>query len=78
MIVSFTDVVETWSMCARIRSGPAKVDSSVLVEAVDVMGGVVSRSTSRVLILKVLLFCRLGIVAGVLIGLGTDEVDCST
>ena len=78
MIVSFTDVVETWSMCARIRSGSAKVGSSVLVEAVGVIVGVVSRSTSRVLILKVLLFCRLGIVAGVLIGLGTDEVDCST
>jgi hypothetical protein len=54
------------------------VDSSVLVEAVDVMGGVVSRSTSRVLILKVLLFCRRGIVAGGLIGFRTDEVDCST
>ena len=41
MIVSFTDVVETWSMCARIRSGSAKVGSSVLVEAVDVIVGVV-------------------------------------
>ena len=78
MIVSSTDVVETLSKCARIRSGPAKVGSSVLVEAVDVMVGVVSVSTSRVLILKVLLFSRRGIVAGVLIGLGTDEVDCST
>ena len=78
MIVSFTNVVKTLSMCARISSGPAKVGSSVLVEAVGVIVGVVSRSTSRVLILKVLLFCRRGIVAGVLIGLGTDEVDCST
>ena len=78
MIVSFTDVVETLSMCARIRPGPAKVGSSVLVEAVGVIVGVVSRSTSRVLILKVLLFCRRGIVAGGLIGFRTDEVDCST
>ena len=78
MIVSFTDVVETWSMCERIRSGSAKVGSSVLVEAVGVIVGVVSRSTSRVLILKVLLFCRRGIVAGGLIGFRTDEVDGST
>jgi len=78
VIVSFTDVVETWSMCARIRLGSAKVGSSVLVEAVDVIVGVVSRSTSRVSILKVLLFSRRGIVAGGLIGFRTDEVDCST
>ncbi len=78
MIVSSTDVVETLSKCARIGSGPEKVGSSTLVEAVDVMVGVVSSSTSRVLILKVLVFGRRGIVAGVLIGSGTDEVDCST
>jgi hypothetical protein len=78
VIVSSTDVVETLSKCARIGSGPEEVGSSTFVEAVDVMVGVVSSSTSRVLILKVLLLSRRGIVAGVLIGSGPEEVDGST
>jgi uncharacterized membrane protein len=42
------------------------------------MVGVVSSSTSRVLVVKVLLLSRRGTVAGVLIGSGPEEVGCST
>ncbi len=78
VIVSSTDVVETLSKCARIGLGPEEVGCSTFVESVDVMVGVVSSSTSRVSVVKVLLLSRRGIVAGLLIGSGPEEVGCST